>query len=306
MYTANNIVGGGYSINITGTGFSSTSSVTIGGNECTNPTVSGFALITCTVPPTASVSNAQVAVVVTSGSASSTSPTQFAYDVTNTPSITLSSPSVVTVAGGQLTITGTNFGTSSVAVYIGTTKATIRSLTSSQIIADLPSLAAGVYPVRVSTANGYARPAVQIEYRFYVQTISPQVGSLYGGSDVYVQGQGFDNSTTVAFTDGTDSVACDIKSVQADQIHCQTEAAAPSVVISADGVDPTYGAGFAWSPQYATVQQGAVVEWQWGSSTLLSSLAYKVLQVSNGYSTTLLAGGFDSGNASASGAKCTQ
>ncbi|CAF0745209.1 unnamed protein product [Adineta steineri] len=293
--------GGGMTLNVTGIGFTSSSSVTVGGNLCTNPIVSSFSLITCTVPPTTAVSNIQAAVVVTSGSSTATSTTQFTYDVTNTPSITTSSPSVVTMANGQLTITGTNFGTSSVAVYIGTTKATIQSLTSTQIVAVLPSLAPGIYPVQVSTAYGYARPAIQIEYRFYVQTISPQIGSLYGGSDVYVQGAGFDSSTGVSFTDGTNQIPCDIVSVQPNQIHCQTEAAAPRVIISANGVDPTYGNGFAWSPIYATVQQGAVVEWQWGLSALLSSLSYKVVQVANGSTIAPLSGGFDSGNATASG-----
>jgi hypothetical protein len=134
-----------------------------------------------------------------------------------------------------------------------------------------------------------------------VQTVSPQVGSLYGSTDVYVQGEGFDNSTTVSFTDGSNSVPCTVVSAQANQIHCQTQPAAPSVVINSDGVDPTYGRGFAWSPQSATVQQGAIVEWQWGLSELLTTLSYKVQQVTSGYSITPTTGGFDSGNATASG-----
>ena len=275
--------------------------VTVDGNPCTNPTVINFSLISCTVPPTAVQSNAQVSVAVTSGSSTQASSTLFTYDVTNTPFISSSSPSAVTMAGGQLTIVGTNFGSSFVTVYIGSTKANVRSLSSTQIVADLPSIAPGLYPILVSTANGYARPAIKIEYRFYLQSVSPKVGSLYGGSRVYVQGVGFDNTTTVSFTDGTNSIPCNVLSVQSDQIQCQTGATAPRVVISANGVDPVNGPGFAWSPQYATVQEGAVVEWKWGSSALLTSLAYRVQQVANGYSTTPSSGGFDSGNATASG-----
>ena len=162
-------------------------------------------------------------------------------------------------------------------------------------------MAPGLYPVRVSTINGFARPAMQIEYRFYLQSVYPQVGSLYGGNHVYLQGSGFDNTTTVSFTDGTYTIPCNVLSVQADQIQCQTAAAAPRVTISATGVDPTYGVGFAWSPQFATVQQGAVVEWKWGSSSLLTTLAYKVQQVATGFATAPLSGGFDSGNGTASG-----
>lgn len=288
-------------MNINGTGFSSFSVVTIDGNVCKNPTVTNFASISCTVPPSSVNSNTPVNVVVTSGSSSSTSPTQFTYDVTNTPTITSFTPSVVTMAGGVLNITGTNFGTTLATVLVGTTRATVRSTTSTQIFATLPSLAPGIYPVYVITTNGYARPAVSVEYRFYVQSVTPQVGSLFGGSDVHIRGQGFDGTTSVAFSDSNNNIPCNILSYQSDMIHCRTGPAAPTATISATGVDPTYGAGFAWSPQYATVQQGAIVQWQWGSSSLLNSLSYKVVQVANSQSIGLVAGGFDSGNATSSG-----
>lgn len=293
--------GGGYQLNVTGTGFSESSTVTVGDSLCTDSIFVSFSSITCTVPPTSALSDTQVDVVVTSGSSSSTLSNAFTYNIANTPSITSLNPSVVTMSAGQIQIQGTGFGTTSVVVYVGTAKATIKTLTSTSILADLPSLAPGLYPVRVSTVNGYARPALQIEYRFYVQSVSPQVGSLYGGSRVFVQGQGFDNSTTVSFTDGANDVACTVKSVQSNQIECETQAAAPQIVISSNGVDPTYGSGFAWSPQLATVQQGAIVQWQWGGSELLQTLKYKVLQVNNSYDTTAASDGFDSGVATASG-----
>lgn len=247
------------------------------------------------------MSNTAVSVVVSSGSSSATAPTQFTYNVANTPTIVSTSPNFLTVAGGTLTITGTNFGTGSITVSIGTTGATVRSSSPTQIIATLPALAPGVYPLSVMTINGRARPERSIEYRLYVQNVSPRVGSIYGGSDVYVQGEGFDSSTTVSFTDGSSSVACPVVSFQSNQIYCQTASAAPLVIISSNGVNPTYGTGFAWTPQFATVQQGAVVQWQWGGSDLLSSLNYKVQEVANGFSTTPLVGGFDSGNGTATG-----
>ncbi len=205
------------------------------------------------------------------------------------------------MSGGQLTLIGTNFGSSSVIVYVGTTKAIVRTLSSTQITADLPSLSPGIYQIRVSTVNGYARPNIQIEYRFYVQTVSPQIGSLYGGNDVYIQGEGFDNTTTVSFTDGTNDVSCNVQTFQSNQIYCRTESAGPRVIITSNGIDPVYGSGFSWTPQYATVQQGSIVEWQWGSSALLTTLSYKVQQVTTGYTTIPVSGGFDSGNATTSG-----
>jgi hypothetical protein len=296
-------LGGGYTLTIGGTGFSPATTVTVDGNICTNPQVANFSLITCTVPATAALNNNQVIVSVIDGSNMANALSQFTYNVTNTPNIVSSSPSIFTVAGGRLNISGTLFGTGSISVSIGSTQAAVVLSSPTNIIAILPILAPGIYPVMVLTANGYARPQIQIEYRLYVQQVSPQVGSLYGGTDVYVQGQGFDNTTSVNFVGNNVSVPCTVISFQATQIHCQTTAAAPQVTITSNGVDPVNGAGFAWSQQYATVQVGAVVQWQWGSSALLSSITYKVQQVDSGSSTTPTTNGFDSGNATASGKK---
>ena len=266
--------------------------------------MSNSSSITCTVPPTTASENIQATVVVTDGSNSFTAATQFTYNVTNTSSISSVTPDFLTTAGGQLNITGTDFGTDSVSVFVGSVQATVTSISSTEILALSPPLAPGIYPIKVSTTNGYARPLMQIEYRFYVYTISPQVGSLYGGTDVYIQGGGFDGSSLVTFTDDdSNNVPCNVLSVESNQIHCRTTAAVPRVMITSDGIDPTYGLGFAWSPQYATVQQGTVVQWVWETSALLLTRTYKVQQVANGYDTTPLSGGFDSGTATSSGKK---
>ncbi|CAF3091006.1 unnamed protein product [Rotaria socialis] len=293
--------GGGYILTVDGTGFSLAATVTVDGNTCMNPQVTNFSSITCTVPATTALNNYQATITVINLSNTVSASSQFTYNVTNTPNILSTSPSVFTVAGGLCNISGTLFGNGLPTVTIGSTQATVLSSSPTNIIVMLPPLVPGIYAVMILTANGYARPPIQIEYRLYVQQVSPQVGSLYGGTDVYVQGQGFDNTTSVNFVGNNVSVPCTVISFQATQIHCQTTAAAPQVTITSNGVDPVNGAGFAWSPQYATVQVGAFVQWQWGSSALLSSITYKVQQVSNGYSTTPLMNGFDSGNASASG-----
>ena len=151
-------LGGGYELTIVGSGFSSSSIVTVDNIRCTNAEVSNFTSITCTVPASSVMSNTAVSVVVNSGSSSATAPTQFTYNVGNTPTIVSASPNVVSVAGGELNITGTNFGTGPITVSIGTTRVTVRSSSPTQIIATLPALAPGIYPISVMTANGRARP----------------------------------------------------------------------------------------------------------------------------------------------------
>lgn len=300
VYTS--VLGGGYILTIVGAGFSTSSVVTIGNNLCTDIKITNFTLLECRVPASSVLSNTNVSVVISSGSNTVQVSTPFMYDVANTPYVTSFSPSSVTTAGGILNVTGTNFGMILPSISIGTTQITVRSVSTTQILAVLPSLAPGIYPIRINTDNGYARPELSIEYRFYVQNISPKVGSLYGGTDVYIQGYGFDETTTVSFTDGSSEYSCSVVSHQNDQVRCRTSAAAPSVIITSNGVDPTYGSGFAWSPQYSTVQQGAVVQWRWGtSSALLPNLVYRIQQVANSQSTVPYSGGFDSGNGTASG-----
>ncbi|CAF3925163.1 unnamed protein product [Rotaria sp. Silwood2] len=294
--------GGGYLLTIMGTGFSLTTVVTVDNNLCSNAQITNFSLITCIVPATTAISNQQVVVSVIVESNIVNASSLFTYDITNTPNIWSISPTLVTMTPGQLTIVGNLFGNTSVSVSVGSINAAVISTTSTQIVANLPYLPPGRYPIMVSTMNGFARPPVYIEYYFYVQQVSPQVGSLYGGTDVYVQGEGFDNSTSITFCDSNNrQMPCKIISVQSSLIHCQTTPAVPEMIITSNGVDPTYGTGFAWSPQYATVQQGALVTWQWGSSALLSSLKYKVQQVANAYATEPLSNGFDSGTATSSG-----
>lgn len=287
---------------IVGTGFSLNSRITIDNNDCSNVKVTNYSMITCIVPATMSIANQQVTVSIVVDSITINASSLFTYDINNTPAISSINPTRVTMDPGQLTITGTLFGNTSASVIVGSTRATVISTSSSQIVAKLPSLAPGRYPVTVTTINGYARPTLYIEYYFYIQQVIPQVGSLYGGTNVYVQGEGFDNSTQITFRDSNSrQLPCNTVSFQSNLIHCRTASAAPDVVITSNGVDPTYGIGFAWTPQYATVQQGATVTWQWGSSTLLSSLNYKVQQVANAYATEPLLNGFDSGIATPSG-----
>ena len=69
---------------VSGTGFSKQSVVTVNGNACTIQTLS-YNSITCIVPPNAATSDKLVNVQVTDGSSTSTVPQQFKYDFVNTP-----------------------------------------------------------------------------------------------------------------------------------------------------------------------------------------------------------------------------
>jgi hypothetical protein len=294
--------GGGYILTINGIGFSLNTSVTIGGNLCADSQVINFSSILCIVPPSIAVNTSQVIVSVIDEMNSVNASSLFIYNTTDTPRISSINPTVVSMAGGLLNITGTDFGNSSVVVFVGTNSVNVLSSSINYIQVNLPQLPPGLYPVTVNTSTGSARSAVYIEYRFYIQQISPQVGSLYGGNDVYIQGEGFDNLTTINFRDQMNGLfPCEIIAIVSSQIHCRTTSFVKQVTITTNGTHPTYRIGVTWSPQRVTVQRGTVVNWQWESQLSTWPLTYNIQQVANAYITQSLTDGFDSGPAVASG-----
>ena len=294
--------GGGYTLTINGGGFSSNALVTLGENFCINPTVINFITIKCIVPPRSTTSLAQVRVTVNDGLSSTMASGQFTYNTATTPTINSINPMYVTMSGGLLDITGTGFGNNDVSVDVNTKNVRVLASSNNHIQVNLSALPPGRYPIRVLTSTGFARPLFYIEYRFYIQQISPQVGSAYSGTDIYVNGAGFDNGTSIQLRDPNNRTApCNTVSIQSNQIHCQTTSIDRKVTITSYGTHPTYGFGYSWFPIRETVQQGTVVTWYWDSSQLLSPVYYKVQQVLNAYSSTPVLNGFDSGTATSSG-----
>ena len=276
----------------------------LGNNLCRNQSNLNFSVITCTVPPSSSLSTAQVDVRVSDGLNSTTAVRQFLYNMTNTPTIQSIYPNFVTMTGGLLSINGSGFGTHGVSVLVNMSRIRVLTLSDNNILANLSALPPGRYPVTVLTQLGYARPLFHIEYRFYVQQVSPQIGSAYGGADIYVQGAGFENGTHVQLRDQLNNLTpCDIISMHPSQIHCRTTSTTRQATITSNGVHPTYGFGYAWFPAYRTIQQGTNVTWSWSSAQLLVPVYYKIQQVASAYVEESLPNGFDSGLATVSG-KC--
>jgi hypothetical protein len=149
---------------------------------------------------------------------------------------------------------------------------------------------------------GFARPILQLEYRFYLQHISPQIGSIHGGTRLSIQGQGFDNTTQVRFRDDNNrEYPCPTQSITSTIIQCQTVSFQADVMIEPTGVHPTFGYGYGWSLSHVTVEQGTRVSWHWNSSNQIHPLQYKIQQVSSAYSIDPLSNGFDSGPSTTTG-----
>ena len=254
------------------------------------------------VPPSSSGGVSQVRISVSNGLNSATAATQFTYNSTTLPTIQSISPTYVSVRGGIVHINGSGFGNQGVSVLVGTKSVLVLTASNNFIAIQLNARAPGLYPVQVETSAGFARPLVYIEYRFYIQQVTPQVGSAYGGTDLLVHGIGFETGTRIQLRDRNNEISsCDTISLQSNLIHCRTKISAPQVTITSYGTHPTLGFGYSWFPIRETVQQGANVTWYWDASQLNTPVPYKIQQVANAYSTVPVTNGFDSGSPSSIG-----
>lgn len=293
--------GGGYLLKVYGNGFSSNTIVIIDGSVCITSETSTLSHIVCTVPPARAQNISGVVLSVIDGINTVNATSLFVYNTSSGPMISSIEPRVITMDGEVMNITGTRIGDGLAAVFIGVMNARILSSSSSHIQITLPKLPPGLYPVSISTSEGYALSPVQIEYRFYVQRVFPQIVSLYDGTDIFIHGEGLNNNVGINFRDQSNRLyPCTIVTTSSNTIHCKTVSLAKNITITADGIHPLYGSGFAWSSSRQTVEQGTLVIWKWSSPQSLN-LTYNVQEASNAYTTEPSTNGFVSDSASSSG-----
>ncbi|CAG2205079.1 unnamed protein product [Mytilus edulis] len=288
-------LGGGIPITITGNGFSSSAVVTVGGNDC-EILSSTTTQIVCNLPAATAGS---VDVVVTLDGHTQTSPTQFTYDSSSTPTITSVSPTSIGAAGGAtLTIDGTNFGTSGT-LKIGTTTVATDTFTNTQVTATLPSLAPGIYDVLLLKGSGGAAVdssgnIPKIEYKLVIKNIFPTEGSLHGGTRLTLTGQGF--STNMSLTEvKVGDYGCDIESATTTQIVCLIPDTSAVIKINNQGVHPTWGIGYQWNPVVALAKVGDILEWSWTTPSWIYSFTHRIEQTKNETATEPAVDGFVSG-----------
>ncbi len=256
---------GGTSVTITGTGFLSGASVTLGGTAATSPNVVNSTTITATTP--AHVVGAVNVVVANTDGQSGTLTNGFTYVSPNpAPTVTSIAPTSGTTAGGtSVTITGTGF-LSGASVTLGGTAATSPNVVNSTTLtATTPAHAAGAVNVVVTNtdgqsgtlSNGYtyvsANPAPT------VTSVAPTSGTIAGGTSVTITGTGFLSGASVSFG-GT--AATNPSVVNSTTITAATPAHAAGavnvVVTNTDGQSGTLTNGYTYSvPVSATLVQHA-------------------------------------------------
>jgi len=194
---------GAVGITITGTGFTSDATVKVGGVAATSIDVESSGTILATVPTAPSGAGTDDVVVSEAAGASPTSTAdQVTYDAT--PSVSGISPPAGPVTGGtDITITGTGFSLDSTVSVGGLAASIVGPFSSTAITAAVPAAALDVPAtddVVVSDAGGSSPEVTADEFTYEpsVTGLSPSSGSVTGGYDITISGNGFDSDATVA------------------------------------------------------------------------------------------------------------
>ena len=241
---ASGSIGGGTLVTISGNGFGVTpndSSVTIGDSICeiVNTTMTEISCFTTSHDP----SNASVNVTV--GGEVGSMLNSFWYDSGKTPVVSSLSTSEGSVSGGeQLMIHGTGFGSLQGTVKIGPHLCKVTLYSDVLIKCTTPANAPGIYDVLVcvdgigcAVEAGLRPRPPQFKYILYVSGISPEYGSVLGGTVVTLVGRGFsDNTSAVAVNVGY--VPCKVLSSRRTDIMCRMESSSTVHNVDNTGIHP--------------------------------------------------------------------
>jgi hypothetical protein len=191
---------GGTVVEISGTNFTSSSTVVFGTTAATDVSYnSTTGKITATSPAGSGTVNVRV---TTSGTQSATATAnQFTYYAP--PTITGLSRSTGPNGGGSsVIITGTNFTPASTVTFGSNNVTTFTVNSTTQITATSPS-GSGAVDVRVTNQGGTTADVSADNFTYYplpaVTTISPTSGTTAGATSVTITGQNFTGATGVKF-----------------------------------------------------------------------------------------------------------
>jgi hypothetical protein len=194
-------VTGGTTVTITGTGFTTTSTVDFGTTGAARTvTVVSATEITAVAPP----GTGTVYVRVTTPGGRNLVTATGEYTFVPLPTVTGISPKAGPLtAGTKVTITGTHL-TGASAVDFGTAAATTVTIVSAtKATAVAPAGSAGTVNVTVTTLGGTSAVSAADEYTYdpvpTVTSLSPTFGTATGGTTITITGSGFTSTSTVDF-----------------------------------------------------------------------------------------------------------
>ncbi|MGE3856576.1 MAG: beta strand repeat-containing protein [Dehalococcoidia bacterium] len=243
---------GGTSITVTGTGFVSGASVSIGGVAASSVVVVTSTSITAITPQRPA---GVVPVTVTNSDGQSGSLLAAFTAAANTaPAVSSVSPNTGTTSGGtSISVTGTGFLPGAVVVIGGSPATGVTVINSTTITATTPAHAAGAVAVTVTNYDGLSGTnATGYTYKAnaapIVSAIAPATGPLGGGTSVTITGTNLQAGATVRV--GT-NYATDVTVAGTTAILATTPVGvagvAPIVVTNPDGQSAVLSSGFTYT-----------------------------------------------------------
>lgn len=193
---------GGTAITITGTGFLAGATVKLGDIAATDVVVVSATSITAKTPAGAS---GQVAVTVTNPDLlTGTLANAFTYAAPGTPTVTTVAPATGPLAGATaITVTGTNFASGATVTIGGIAATGVVVVSATSITAVTPARESGgqvAVAVKVGSVEGSLATGFTYQSPTPIaRSVTPDEGSLTGGTVVVVAGTGFLKGVTVSF-----------------------------------------------------------------------------------------------------------
>ena len=228
---------GGTTLTIAGDGFEdgATTVTVTGGVECAVTQVKASQILCVT---SASVAASGAVAVRVGALPPAKCPGACGYEFTGdaTPTVANVTPTAVTAPGVALTLTGVHFGSDVVAVTVtvGGVVCKVTSVSDTEVVCEESLAPAGSHVVAVQVAGvGASPPTVTLFITPTVTAVSPDSGSIGGGTKVTIAGFGF-NSDNVTVSVG--GATCEVESASLTTVVCVT---APAGAAASQPVEVT-------------------------------------------------------------------
>ncbi|CAH1803034.1 unnamed protein product, partial [Owenia fusiformis] len=212
---------GGTVVTISGSGFSAAfedTSVSINGIDCAVEDVT-YTTVTCITSPSIATSG-DVVVAVGQFMSTCEGTCIYAYSDADTPTVSGISPNTVSGNSTAVIISGTNFGTNAgdVQIKAGMQECTITDITDTSISCAFGYVTVGEQSFSLNIVDkGKAVTSVSsLTSEAVVDSLSPNQGSVNGGTLITIQGNGFDDSSTLVTIDGAE---CELVTVTLAQVQ---------------------------------------------------------------------------------------
>ena len=193
---------GGTTVNLSGTGFTASASVSFGGTAASSVVVASSTEVQAVTPAHAS---GTVSVAVTEGphNQSATLAGGFTYTTTTTLGVSGASPATGPTSGGTVvTITGKGFQAGAAVKFGGAQSTAVTVASSTQINAMSPTASSGAVSITVTDPDSQSA-SLPSGFTYSsgpaVSSVSPNLGPVIGGTTVKILGSGFQSGASVTF-----------------------------------------------------------------------------------------------------------